>query len=333
MSAEAANATISDTLKEFTGSLKSSLSPLKDMAKLVGGTKFGKNIKEFGKSMKSMAAASIQSWKMEQVMKLIEPFLMLLQLFEPIISILSGLLSVLVFEIFKEFIPFTIQFSQWLLGLMPIFKAIGSAIAKFIKGSIEFLIKAFIWLEKVIDPIWKFLTVKMAPAWKFLGGVLNTVWSVLKSVWTFLKVVFIPILNVLKGAWGVLVNVWNATGGKLFGKDGIITRALNALLNIGKAIVNGFISAINAVIGVINIIPGVNISKLPKLAKGGIVKGPQPVFLGDNTSGTEAIIPLERADEFGFGNNNEELLDEMKETNRYLRILASNKRGSENWQH
>ena len=40
----------------------------------------------------------------------------------------------------------------------------------------------------------------------------------------------------------------------------------------------------------------------PKLAKGGIVTGgPQLALLGDNPSGTEAVIPLEKAGQMGFG--------------------------------
>lgn len=68
----------------------------------------------------------------------------------------------------------------------------------------------------------------------------------------------------------------------------IITRIVN--------MVNGFINAINFAIGVINAIPGVNISKLnklsiPALAKGGIVDSATLALVGER--GKEAVLPLE----------------------------------------
>ena len=47
-----------------------------------------------------------------------------------------------------------------------------------------------------------------------------------------------------------------------------------------------------------------DIPRIPELAKGGIVRGQQLALLGDNPSGTEAVVPLERAGDFGFGGNN-----------------------------
>ena len=44
-----------------------------------------------------------------------------------------------------------------------------------------------------------------------------------------------------------------------------------------------------------------DIPDIKPLAKGGIITGPQLALLGDNPSGTEAVIPLERAGEHGFG--------------------------------
>ena len=74
------------------------------------------------------------------------------------------------------------------------------------------------------------------------------------------------------------------------------SKALNWVLEKAIGIINGFISAINFAIGVINNIPGVNISKLsklsvPKLAKGGIVDSATLAVIGER--GKEAVIPLE----------------------------------------
>lgn len=50
----------------------------------------------------------------------------------------------------------------------------------------------------------------------------------------------------------------------------------------------------------INIDPP-DIPPIPKLANGGIVQGRQLALLGDNPSGTELVLPLERASSMGFG--------------------------------
>ena len=62
-------------------------------------------------------------------------------------------------------------------------------------------------------------------------------------------------------------------------------------------IINGFITAINNAISVINAIPGVKIGKLsklsvPKMAKGGVVDGATLAMIGED--GKEAVVPLEK---------------------------------------
>ena len=77
--------------------------------------------------------------------------------------------------------------------------------------------------------------------------------------------------------------------------------AINWVLEKAIKIINGFIGAINAAIGVINLIPGVSITKLskldvPKLAKGGVVNSATLAMFGE--AGKEAVIPLENNTEW-----------------------------------
>ena len=62
-------------------------------------------------------------------------------------------------------------------------------------------------------------------------------------------------------------------------------------------IINGFVKAINGVLGIINKIPGVEIPKLkqldvPQLQRGGILKRGQVGLLEGN--GSEAVVPLDQ---------------------------------------
>lgn len=75
-----------------------------------------------------------------------------------------------------------------------------------------------------------------------------------------------------------------------------IKKAINWILDKAVGLINGFISGINWAIGVINKIPGVEISKLnklevPKLATGGITNGATVAMIGER--GKEAVLPLE----------------------------------------
>lgn len=78
--------------------------------------------------------------------------------------------------------------------------------------------------------------------------------------------------------------------------SGAVKGAVNAILKSIVNKINGFISAINTAIGIINAIPGVNINKLsklqvPQLAKGGIVDSATLAVIGER--GKEAVLPLE----------------------------------------
>ena len=69
------------------------------------------------------------------------------------------------------------------------------------------------------------------------------------------------------------------------------------MLSGAIAIINGFISAINLAISIINAIPGVEIDKLdklevPELEEGGVLEKGQVGLLEGN--GAEAVVPLEK---------------------------------------
>ncbi|MCK6564680.1 MAG: hypothetical protein L6Q80_08025 [Dehalococcoidia bacterium] len=74
-----------------------------------------------------------------------------------------------------------------------------------------------------------------------------------------------------------------------------------AVLQAVKAVVNGVIDQLNRAVEFTipgpGPLPGIHVDPpdIPHLARGGIV------VAGDNPSGIEAVVPLERAGEFGFG--------------------------------
>ena len=89
------------------------------------------------------------------------------------------------------------------------------------------------------------------------------------------------------------------------GIKGAVSSAVNKVLSTACNIINGFISAINFAIDVLNAVPGVSISKLKKLsvpamAEGGVVDSATLAVIGEQ--GKEMVMPLE---------NNLEYLDKL----------------------
>ena len=117
------------------------------------------------------------------------------------------------------------------------------------------------------------------------------------NLWDGIKNIFSGVGSFFKGVFGtikdIFVNIGSTVGGAV---SKAFTTAVNWVLEKAIGIINGFISAINLAIGIINKIPGVNITELkkldvPKLAKGGIVDSATLAVIGER--GKEAVMPLE----------------------------------------
>lgn len=112
--------------------------------------------------------------------------------------------------------------------------------------------------------------------------------------------------HMLKGAWdtnfGLLVNLASNLGVAMGDAlSGAIKQGINGVIWLIENRINNAIDLINGAIGLINKIPGVNVSKLgrlnlPRLAQGGIVNNPgRGVMMGSyiaGEKGAEAVLPL-----------------------------------------
>ena len=105
---------------------------------------------------------------------------------------------------------------------------------------------------------------------------------------------FSGIASTMSSAFG---DIGNTIGDVLKSPINILIDSMNSLfsnVNFSQSIFNPFGDDWEV---------GLNLSswEIPKLAQGGIVNGPMLALLGDNKSGKEAVIPLEKAGEMGFG--------------------------------
>lgn len=94
-----------------------------------------------------------------------------------------------------------------------------------------------------------------------VGGVFNSIYSVVSSIMNRVRSYITGVFNGIKSAWNGLTSF---VSGVFSG----IGSAVNSLVSTVKGFVNGVISGINAAIGLINMIPGVNIGRIPYLAHG-----------------------------------------------------------------
>lgn len=180
----------------------------------------------------------------------------------------------------------------WDNHLKGVIEELGEFIMKLTNGALE------IW-NKFISPVVDFLV-------KTLGPIFVTVFNyIVDSVGTAIAVISDIAKGLLKVFGGIidfLVGIFTGNWRKAWqGVQNIFKGIFDGLVSIAKwplnmiiDLVNTAISGINSMIRVINKVPGINIStvpKIPKLAKGGIIDSPTIAMVGE--AGKEAVMPLE----------------------------------------
>lgn len=124
----------------------------------------------------------------------------------------------------------------------------------------------------------------------------SSIGETFSNIWTNVKNGFLKIWDTIKDkAKNIGTTIADAIGGTIKG-------TVNAIIGFAESTVNGFIKAINLAIGLINAIPGVNISKLntlyiPRMATGGIATESTLANIGEGKY-QEAVIPLGQSPQF-----------------------------------
>ena len=169
----------------------------------------------------------------------------------------------------------------------------------------------------------------IANAWSNIGAWAGEKWAnikqsfantkqwfsdIFKGAWENIKKAFSSVGSFFSGIWDTIKSIFSKVGSTIGNAvSGAFKTAINWVLEKAINLINGFIKGINLAVGIINKIPGVNISTLklldvPKMAKGGIVDGSTIANIGE--AGREAVLPLE---------NNTEWMDALAD-----RIAARN---------
>lgn len=293
----------------------------------------------------------IINWIVENVVPVISPILktignVFMNVFGVISDILNGVWRTLGGLI--DFIVgvFTGDWEKAWNGIKSVFSGIWTAISGFFEGiwnSIKDIVsgaidtvKAYIQyvlnLIKIVwENVWNGISSFASGIWNGIKGIFSGVgnWfsNIFQQAYNGITRVFSNIGNFFSNIWNGIKNTFSKLGTSIGNAiSNAVKTGINGVLSLIEKTINKAIGLINGAIGVINLIPGVNISKInklniPRLAQGGYVKAntPQLAMIGDNRHQGEVVAPEDKLmslykkanQEMGAGNNSKviELLE------------------------
>ena len=187
-------------------------------------------------------------------------------------------------------------------GVGQIFGSAWNVIVSVFSIAGDFFSGLFTGIINVVEPIFSGLGTIASNIWNGIVDIFSGVVSFFSEKFggavNAIKSIFSGIVEFFSGIWSSITGIFSRVGEVVGGAiTNVVEKAVNTVLSVACGIINGFISAINAAIGLINAIPGVNISKLnkldvPQLEEGGVLKKGQVGLLEGN--GAEAVVPLEK---------------------------------------
>lgn len=196
-------------------------------------------------------------------------------------------------EFFQKGIDWLAEKSDWIHNVFG--ETIGEAYDAFVRAiqhALNFFDSIFTSIKGILDGIIQLVKGVFTGDWKKAWEGIKTIFS---NLWG-------GILGILKNGIGfieeMLVAIGKAGGGIIASAFKVV---VNAVLGAVETILNKPINTINSLIGTINKVPGINITRLntfnlPRLAVGGIVNMPnRGTMIGGaiaGESGAEGVIPL-----------------------------------------
>lgn len=213
-------------------------------------------------------------------------------------------------KVFKPFVDWFVKYLGPVIAV--VFNTLLATITLVIVGVINVLRKLidFItWLVKAIintiDPLITFIKSVFVAAWTFAVSAVTNGLTVFKNT---IVSIFNNIKGILNGIITFVKGVFTGNWKMAFqGLSDIVKNVFGGMVNIVKHPINAIIGYINALIDGLNQLKfdipswvpgslggksfGINIPKIPLLAKGGVIDSPTLAMVGE--AGREAVVPLE----------------------------------------
>lgn len=120
----------------------------------------------------------------------------------------------------------------------------------------------------IISPIISFIAGVISSIISVISPIVSTVASVFSAIFSTVSSIMNKVGSVIKTVFNGIKSAWNGLTSFVSGVFSGIGSAVNSLVSTVKGFVNGVIRGINAAIGLINMIPGVNIGRIPYLSHG-----------------------------------------------------------------
>ena len=186
-------------------------------------------------------------------------------------------------------------------GIIDIVTTLGTAVFTVVKA---------IWdiVAKVVEIVWTLVSVLFENIFGVVGGVFSFVYDnmiepIVSAISSFVSTiidtvtgivsainnnVIQPVVSLFSGLISTVLGFFSNVGSAVANAFlGVFKSVLNGAFTVVESLVNGFISALNTAIGVINMIPGVSIKKLrkielPRFEEGGFPESASLFFANEN---------------------------------------------------
>lgn len=200
-----------------------------------------------------------------------------------------------------------------------VLKPFATFLGGLIKGVLKDLVDIFKYLwQNVLKPLAEFIggTLKMVldNVFKAIGGVIDGVKKAFIGLMNFITGVF---TGDWKKAWNGIKDffggIWDGIVALFKGAINIIIDAMNWLIRQLNKVNIDLPDWVKDLTGVGNI--GINISEIPRLAKGGLAYGPTLAMVGDNRGAAadpEVIAPLSKLEAIMGNGDNREMLTVLR---------------------
>ena len=177
-------------------------------------------------------------------------------------------------------------------------------------GTAVFTVVQAIWdiVAKVVEIVWTLVSVLFENIFGVVGGVFSFVYDnmiepIVSAISSFVSTiidtvtgivsainnnVIRPVVSLFSGLISTVLGFFSNVGSSVANAFmGVFKSVLNGAFTVIEGLVNGFISALNTAIGVINMIPGVSIKKLrkielPRFEEGGFPESASLFFANEN---------------------------------------------------
>ena len=241
---------------------------------------------------------TIASWVYNNVIAPIANFFMtyifpiiakIVEIVAKIVEIVVALIRVFVQWVYDNVITPIINF---FVGLWNTIVAGVTAFVERVKSVISTIVSGI--SENIVTPIAEFFSSLWSGIVEGVTSFIEDAKKVFLTIVEWIKTNIIdPIASFFATLWEGITAAFDVVADTI---SSVIRGAVNVVLGFVSGVINGFIRALNFAIGIINAIPGVEITKitelsLPELAEGGVATDATAAIIGEGKD-DEAVLPL-----------------------------------------